>query len=267
MKTEKARSIKGASNKPSSDLCEYCGKKREVKKLKFRFQTEMFFKLRCECVIERQKVQEKENQVRKMMQMLHDREFESGKYAQMTLSSWQNDNLVRVNIMKLVVNYINTVNFNNRNWLYLYGDYGLGKTHIGVALTRQITLDRQWEPALFRWSEHCSLLQQSWDDANSKVNWNFTREARILFLDDIDKTVGTPWTLKKLFDAIDYRCTFNLPTIIAANHSIPELMNFWSKSREAEKLSRAIISRIMGQVIKVVHFEGQDYRLYGEKNE
>ncbi|MCP4626599.1 MAG: hypothetical protein GY850_24305, partial [bacterium] len=103
--------------------------------------------------------------------------------------------------------------------------------------------------------------QQSWRDENIKLDWNLARAARILVLDDIDKKIATQWTLSKLYDVIDSRCVHNLPTIITANRGVGELSRFWSVEKKNEDLSRAIISRIMGQLVKVIQFEGEDYRL------
>jgi DNA replication protein DnaC len=89
------------------------------------------------------------------------------------------------------------------------------------------------------------------------------KDARILVLDGIDKKGGTQWTLSKLYDVIDYRCIHNLPTIITANRGVGELSTFWSREKKSEDLCKAIISRIMGQIVKVIHFEGEDYRFCG----
>lgn len=253
--------------KPSSGLCKYCSKPLEVMKVQipFRAGKEISITLTCECVTERQKKLEREYQRREMMQVLHSQGFQSGKYARMTFSSWRNHNVGMKVIITTALDYVHCVDFDNQNWLYLYGDNGLGKTHIAVASARQIALDRQWRPAICRWSEYCGLVQQSWNDTSIKVDWNLTRKARIFVLDDIDKKAATPWSLGRLYDILEYRYINELPTIITANRSILELSNFWNRNQETKDLSRAIISRIMGQLFKLLHFEGQDYRLCGDK--
>ncbi len=250
-------------NMPSNRLCKYCDRPLEAKKFKtpFRARKEMDITLRCVCVIERQKQSALKNQKQKMMHVLHRRGFQHGKYVDMTFKTWQSLN---IGVIKMAVDYIDSVNLEGRNWLYLHGDCGLGKTHIAVATGRRITLTHKWEPALFRWTEYCGRIQQSWRDTSIRVDWNLIRNSGILVLDDIDKKIATQWALEQLFDVIDYRDTNNLPTIITANRSIIELSTFWSKTKETEKLSRAIISRFVGQLYKVFYFKGKDYRL--EKN-
>jgi DNA replication protein DnaC len=251
---------KKALNMPSNRLCKHCDRPLKVKKYKtpFRVRKELVITLNCECEIERQKLSELSNRKQEIMHMLHNRGFQDGKYAHMTFNTWQRLN---IGVIKMAADYIDSVNLDGRNWLYLHGDCGLGKTHIAVASVRRITLTRQWQPALFRWTDYCGQIQQSWRDTSIKVNWNLIRNAGVLVLDDIDKKTATQWALEQLFDVIDYRDINNLPTIITANRNILELSAFWSKTRETEGLSRAIISRIVGQLYKIIFFEGKDYRL------
>lgn len=215
----------------------------------------------CKCWFERQEQSKKEEQKYNIIKTLRIRGFQIGKYADMRLSRFRRDNL-ETDIVPTVNNYIDSVDLKNRNWLYLHGECGLGKTFIAIAAARQIALSRLWNPALFRWTEYCSLIQQSWQDRKIKFDWNLGRKAQILVLDDIDKRAATPWALGELYDILNFRDINELPTIITANRSILELSSFWNQNKEIENVSRAIISRILGQVLKIIPFKGKDYRLY-----
>ncbi len=249
----------------SPKVCPNCGQALEVLKRKIPFVTgrQISVTLMCECVRQAKERQHKQCQVQNMRRILAKRGFETGKYARMTLANWRNGN-VGANVIAKAKEYVDGVTLNHRNWLYMYGGYGVGKTHIAVAVTRQITLGRKWRPALLAWTQYCGRIQQSWHDKRIKTDWHLIREARILVLDDIDKKDAAPWTLSQLYDVVDYRCIHNLPTIITANRSIGELSSFWGAEKKKKDLSKAIISRILGQVIKVIHFEGEDYRLLAE---
>jgi len=244
----------------TKESCKHCGNRLTIIKIK-GFDgagKERSLAVVCECVREEQRRKERKLQDEKMMQLFFKRGFQTGRYALMTLTNWQ-ERGTGSEISEAATHYIRSVGLNQPNWLYLFGAYGVGKTHIAVALTRRIAFDRRWEPALYRWGEYCSLIQQSWHDKRIQIDWNLTRYARILVLDDIDKKTATRWALSQLYDIIDYRYINNLPTVITANRSIIELTKFWNN--ESEDLCRAIISRIVGQLAKVVHFEGEDYRL------
>ncbi len=256
---------KGVSGKAPGKICKYCGKRLEVFKRKASdgARRQLTITLMCECVRQEKKRQQKRCQVQNMMHILAIRGFQTGKYARMTMENWRNVNM-GVNVIEQAEEYIDSLSLNNRNWLYMYGNHGVGKTHIAVASTRKIAIERNLRPALLRWAEYCGLIQQSWRDESIKPDWNLTRNAQILVLDDIDKKDATPWTMSKLYDVVDYRCIHNLPTIITANRGIADLSKFWSREKKSEDLSKAIISRILGQVLRVIPFTGEDYRLLAE---
>ncbi len=252
---------RGRDNGASRKVCEYCGDPLEVFKSDPPLTTgkQISITLMCACVRRKIKRQRKSGQVQDRLRILRERGFQTGQYARMTMKNWRNGN-VGAHVVEATDEYIHSVDLNHRNWLYMYGDYGVGKTHIAVALTRKLTIGRNWRPALLRWAEYCDLIQQSWSDESIKLDWNLARAARILVLDDIDKKAATQWTLSKLYDVIDSRCVHNLPTIITANRGVGELSKFWSVEGKNEDLSKAIISRIMGQLARVIHFKGEDYR-------
>ena len=246
----------------NEEVCKYCGKPFEVMKLSFGSRTERIVRLTCPCVIEKQKQDEQKTKHQEMIQILRQRGFESGRYAGMTLGtvSWSH---MGSDVIEAVKGYMGSINLDQRNWLYLYGDCGGGKTHMAVALARKIALDRHWKPALFSWSHYVNQVQQSWHDARVKVDGRLIRDSRVLVLDDMDKKAGARWMLSHLYDVIDYRYIRQLPTIMTANRSMADLCRFWNENQGGSDLSRAIISRIMGQLAKIVHLRAEDFRLAG----
>ncbi len=253
---------RGRDNGAAPKVCGYCGKRLEVFKWKAPLMAgkQISITRMCKCVRQKKRRQRQKIQFQDRLRVLKERGFQTGKYARMTVKNFRNGN-VGGNVIETADEYVKSVNLNHRNWLYMYGDYGVGKTHIAVALTRELTIERNWRPALLRWAEYCGLIQQSWHDNSITLDLNLTRTAQILVLDDIDKKDATQWTMSKLYDVVDYRCIHNLPTIITANRDIAGLSGFWSKEKKNEDLSRAIISRILGQVVKIIQFKGEDYRL------
>lgn len=174
----------------------------------------------------------------------------------MTLESWQDRG-----IEGKIHAYIEKVGGRGKNWLYLHGPYGLGKTHLAVATARQLAYDRQWGPALVRWAEYCSKIQQSWSDKGIQGDWQLARACKVLVIDDLDKKDATRWSLGQLFELIDYRYTAQAPTIFTANRPIKELSQRWMAADP--DAAKAIISRIVGQLMTAVEFRGKDFRLTG----
>lgn len=255
----------GSKTQTSEEICKYCGKPLEVMRLAVCFgsRKEMIVRLTCKCVMEKQMQDEEKRKRQEMIEILRQRGFDSGRYGKMTFDSLSFSKLGDT-VIEAVRGYIRSIELNDRNWLYLYGDCGVGKTHVGVALARQIAFERQWKPALVSWSDYLSRVQQSWHDGRVKVDFSLIRESRMLVLDDMDKKAYAQWMLSHLYDIVDYRYIRQLPTIMTANRSIGELCRFLNESQGASDLSKAIISRIMGQLGKVVHMKGEDYRLAGQ---
>ena len=246
---------------PSSEnTCKYCGSQIEVIKLSYGRGKERIVSAMCPCVIEKQKQDKKKKKRQAMKRILQQQGFESGRFAEMTFDNFSHTD---ANVIEAVKDYSRSVKLNHRNWLYLYGGCGVGKTHMVVALTREIALNRQWKPTLISWVHHLSQVQQSWHDSRVKIDGSLIPESRVLVLDDIDKRAGAQWMLAHLYNIIDYRYIRQLPTIITANRSMAELCRFWDESKGCSDLSRAIISRIMGQLAKIVHMSADDIRLAG----
>jgi len=161
--------------------------------------------------------------------------------------------------------YVADVTATGRNWLCLYGPYGLGKTHLAVAAVRAIAASRLWRPHIVVWSELCQATKESWSSKTGPSEyqlWARARGARILLLDDLDKTATSEWAMGKLFAVINYRTVNEIPTIVTANKSLKALKALWGASihEHVRDDGLAVLSRIAGAASQSVRFEGKDQR-------
>ncbi|HOV88043.1 MAG TPA: ATP-binding protein [Syntrophobacteraceae bacterium] len=218
----------------------------------------------CECRLKDLEEREKAARIANLCGLIRAQGLDDGLYAQMSLESWKRHDSSSEEAAKKLEAYLRNVGHGARNWLFLYGDYGLGKTHLAVSALRYLCLNRQWEPLFIKWSEYCGRIQQSWNDpaADSEYDlWRKPANVPLLVLDDIDKRASSEWALGKLYDLIDHRYVRRLPTILTANRGIEALAGFWGRSPQMKDLSRAITSRIVGQLSAAIEFSGKDYRL------
>jgi len=140
--------------------------------------------------------------------------------------------------------------------LFLYGGYGTGKTHLAVAVARELLL--KGKIVLFTSVPRLLFeIRKSFgkgaDDMGSFYIDKYS-SCPFLILDDLGLEKNTEWSRQTL-DYIIYERDNNLrPTVITSNLSLDEL---------SEKLHGRISSRLAGMG-KVVLFNGKDYRLRRE---
>lgn len=205
------------------------------------------------------------DQARQMVMAL-----EIGAYKDYRFGAWDDDRYPGAGLIKQAVTmYVaDVVAGRTKRWAYFYGSYGLGKTHLAVAATRQIAAEMLWRPLVAVWPQHCSSVQESWSRDQGEAGpsesqlWGQMRRADILLLDDIDKTDSNRWSIQKLFEVVDYRVIHKKTTIITGNHSLEELRGLWNSSRQEHirDTGSAILSRIAGQLYSTIGFSGADQR-------
>lgn len=248
--------------KRSNASCDHCGSPLALISLKV-FGEEIVLRPACECWLRELEEREKQERINELYQLLRREGLENGQYARMRLEDWEYRDPSSEAVVGKLKSYLHGAHLGARNWLYLYGSYGLGKTHLAVSALKYLCLNRQWEPLLVRWSEYCSRIQQSWQSGNPDSEFELWRQATrvtILVLDDIDKRASSEWALGKLYELIDQRYLHRLPTILTANRNLEALSTYWGKTEPMQDLARAIVSRIVGQLAAVIEFSGRDYR-------
>ena len=193
-----------------------------------------------------------------------------GRYAAARFGNWdpKRHKADALRVFNAVRDYVDTVAKNGPNWLYLHGDYGLGKTHLAVAAVREIAARKLWQPHIIVWPEICQLTKESWRGGggysapSEGAMWASARGAVVLVIDDLDKTHTTGWAMGKLYALINNRYDRQMPTIITANRSIPLIRKVWEKSKDDQvrDTGAAVLSRIGGQLMSLIKFEGEDQR-------
>lgn len=135
-------------------------------------------------------------------------------------------------------------------WLILRGGYGSGKTHLAAAIANE----QRRANAQVLFSVVPDLLDhlRSTFAPSSPVEYDKlfegVRTSGLLILDDLGTESATPWAQEKLFQIINYRYNFQLPTVITTN-------------RRLEAIDERIQSRIGDQALcKIVEITASDYR-------
>lgn len=268
---------------PQPTICDFCGAERwplafEVAPGEMRYAPAA---QPCTCEgyeaslaqIERDRI-EKER-VSTVTMMLKDADLLRGKWARMTLDAWDaGRNLPSSQAaLSAAMAFIDEVRREGRNWLFIYGPYGTGKTHLAVAIMRKLVDVCLWRPRVVVWPEHCSAVQQSWRSDSGPTErdlWDRMRDAAILLIDDLDKRAPTSWAMGKLYEVIEYRYREEKPTVFTANKAITDLASVWAnvwlgsaRDWEAQQIrdaGAAVLSRIVGQAWGCIEMAGEDQR-------
>lgn len=230
----------------------------------------------CKCEgaeASREKIKEEERRqalLEKAGELIAKAGIARGKLNRYRFSAWRDDQYPRADEYKnQVAQYVNQVAPGGRNLLFIFGSYGVGKSHLAVAALRQCILNHisdqiPWRGYFCDWVEHCSLVQESWGNSSEDEGqlWAKMRNAHILVIDDIDKRKPSEWALGKLFEVIQHRYYHEKPTIITANHSIQELQKLWgeSKAEHIRDAGSAILSRVMEQLWRQIGIKAKDQR-------
>lgn len=109
-----------------------------------------------------------------------------------------------------------------RGWLVLEGPTGCGKTHLAAAIANYVI--SQGSSAFFIVVPDLLDHLRSTFSPNSEVSYDElfeqVRNAPLLIMDDLGAESSTPWAEEKLFQIINHRYNFQLPTVITL--SVPD---------------------------------------------
>jgi DNA replication protein DnaC len=125
---------------------------------------------------------------------------------------------------------------NPQGWLVIFGDYGVGKTHLAASIA-YVQYERGKTVIFVTVPNLLDYLREAFKpDAPMSFGelFNTVRDAPMLVLDDLSTENASSWAREKLFQIIDHRYTANLPTVITS-------------AAKMEVLDRRIVSRMRDQ--------------------
>jgi DNA replication protein DnaC len=137
--------------------------------------------------------------------------------------------------------------------LYFCGGVGTGKTHLAVAVMKEL-IQRRRVPSLFvTVPELLDNLRGAYNDPgrNLDVWMDAVKNADLLVLDDLGSERVTEWVQERIFVIVNHRYREALPTIFTSNIGPKDL---------AEQLGERTASRIIAMCKEGIELGGQDYR-------
>ena len=130
--------------------------------------------------------------------------------------------------------------------LYLYGNFGCGKTYMISALFNELARDGVKSVIVF-WPEFLRDLKSSFDSGYNE-KFELVKRAPLLLIDDIGAEATTAWGRDEIFcPLVQYRMQEHLPTFFTSNLDLKSLEEHFSvtKGNVDHIKARRIIERII----------------------
>lgn len=141
--------------------------------------------------------------------------------------------------------------------LLLYGNPGLGKTHLSLSIVTEV-LNQGYEVI---YDSICNLLSkiesEHFQHEKPEISTlDILLETDLLVLDDLGTEFHTSFTESVIYNIINTRINHHLPTIINTNLTHTQLNNLYETR---------IVSRLFA-IYKPLHIVGKDIRMMKKKN-
>ena len=150
-----------------------------------------------------------------------------------------------------------------RKGLYLYGDFGVGKSFMVAALAHDLSEKRGVSSTLLHYPSFVIDVKNAIGDGNVKTLVDELKLSEVLILDDIGAEQSTPWVRDEILQVIlQYRMQENLPTFFTSNFDFEELEQHFAKGKHGNDETweaRRVMERIR-YLVEETRLEGVNRR-------
>ncbi|VMJ05619.1 primosomal protein DnaI [Streptococcus pneumoniae] len=157
------------------------------------------------------------------------------------------DDVQRLTVLKRMIEFVNDYP-NNLKGLYLYGDFGVGKSFMVAALAHDLSEKRGVSSTLLHYPSFVIDVKNAIGDGNVKTLVDEIKLSEVLILDDIGAEQSTAWVRDEILQVIlQYRMQENLPTFFTSNFNFEDLEKHFAKGKNGNDetwKARRVMERI-----------------------
>ena len=172
------------------------------------------------------------------------------------------DDVARLAVLNRMIKFVNDYP-ENRRGLYLYGDFGVGKSFMVAALAHDLSEKRGVSSTLLHYPSFVIDVKNAIGDGNVKNLVDEIKQAEVLILDDIGAEQSTPWVRDEVLQVIlQYRMQEDLPTFFTSNFNFEDLEKHFAKGKNGNDETweaRRVMERIR-YLAEETRLEGENRR-------
>ena len=172
------------------------------------------------------------------------------------------DDVARLAVLNRMIKFVNDYP-ENRKGLYLYGDFGVGKSFMVAALAHDLSEKRGVSSTLLHYPSFVIDVKNAIGDGNVKNLVDEIKQAEVLILDDIGAGQSTPWVRDEVLQVIlQYRMQEDLPTFFTSNFNFEDLEKHFAKGKNGNDETweaRRVMERIR-YLAEETRLEGENRR-------
>lgn len=171
------------------------------------------------------------------------------------------DDVGRYKAFELLTNFVAEYP-NYKKALYLYGDFGIGKSYMMAALAHDLSEKRGVSTTLLHYPSFVLDVKNSISSGLVKEKIDEVKAAQVLILDDIGAEQSSPWMRDEILQVIlQHRMQENLPTFFTSNFNFADLEQHFATSKNGNETWQA--KRVMERIkflAEEIHLEGENRR-------
>ena len=172
------------------------------------------------------------------------------------------DDVRCLTVLNRMIKFVNDYP-NNLKGLYLYGDFGVGKSFMVAALAHDLSEKRGVSSTLLHYPSFVIDVKNAIGDGNVKTLVDEIKMAEVLILDDIGAEQSTAWVRDEILQVIlQYRMQEDLPTFFTSNFNFEDLEKHFAKGKNGNDETweaRRVMERIR-YLAEETRLEGENRR-------